>query len=313
VVSQSNIISPKYYDKRLLFVFGLCLMIMNKIRHSLSRSEYLSPRPFSHLNIRKNVRYCVNVVQKWVEILKVYTNQSHPFQKKSVLEVGPGPDLGTGLIILALGADTYTAIDKHHLVSQAPKEFYELLLSKLRKFPSYERAETAYQSFLKGKFIKQFRYIHEPAFPRFFPKLNEKYDIVVSQAVLEHFSETEVRLFFKEISKNLSQKAKTLHEIDLATHTRLLRELDPLNILRYPDLIWNALRFNGSPNRSRMSDYRFILEELGYLNIDCHPLRMLDLSYVNKMRESLSLYKRFRKYSDEDLSVLLFCLLAERD
>jgi len=37
------------------------------------------------------------------------------------------------------------------------------------------------------------------------------------------------------------------------------------------------------------------------------------LSYVNKMRESLSLYKRFRKYSDEDLSVLLFCLLAERD
>lgn len=306
MITKPQLVSPTYYDKKILFVLGLSLMIANKIRHSFA--GYISPRPFSHVHIEKSVNYCIDVVQNWVEILKEYTHQLHPFQNKSVLEIGPGPDLGTGLTLLSLGANMYTAVDKHQFISQAPKEFYEFLLEELRRFPFYDKAETACRAFFNGESVKQFRYIHAPAFPHRFPSLNEKYDVLVSQAVLEHFSETELLLFFKQIKQNLRSNTTIVHEIDLSTHTRFLRDIDPLNILRYPDSIWNVLRFDGSPNRLRMNNYRSILEGLGYRKIACYPLRMLNLDYVDKI--SNSLYKRFHKVPGEDLSVLSFYLLA---
>jgi len=306
---KQQIVCPKYFDKRFLFILGLNLMIANKIRHFFK--GYFSPRPFAPSNIQRSVNYCFKVVQSWNNILKEYMKQPYPFLNKDVLEIGPGPDLGTGLIILSLGAKTFTALDKHYLLSQTPNEFYKLLLSKLKGFPFYERAETACHSLLEGESIEEFKYIYLPEFPRDFPKLGRKFHILLSQAVFEHFSKTELVLFFKKVKKTLCLKAKMTHEIDLSTHTRFLRNIDPLNILRYPDFIWNLLGFDGSPNRLRISDYRSVLKRLGYSNIDCHSLRRLDLGYVEKMKASL--YKRFRKYSAEDLSILSFYLLADND
>ena len=101
-----------------------------------------------------------------------------------------------------------------------------------------------------------------------------------------------------------------VHLVDLGTHTVLIRSLDPLNLLRYSEKIWNLLSFSGSPNRIRMSDYRNILNQVGFDKVETKQITVLGEEYVRKSRPYLS--DKFRIYSDGDLKTKSFCLLAGR-
>ena len=85
-----------------LYVLGFAALGANKIRHALQ--GYKTPRTFSHKDVEKGIEYIFKVVMEWEENLVEYTGEQNPFGNKDVLEVGPGPDLGTGVILLAKGA-----------------------------------------------------------------------------------------------------------------------------------------------------------------------------------------------------------------
>lgn len=239
--------------------------------------------------------------------LITYTGNPNPFGGKHVIELGPGPDLGTGIVILALGAKSYTAVDKNKLIHKTPSSFYNVLLSHLEKFPEYINAQKAVDNLQQTDFNENFRYIWDPRFS--LQKLpSEKFNILVSQAVLEHLAN--VRETFRTLYYKLVSNAIMVHEVDLGAHTALIRRLDPLNHLRYSDMVWNLLRFDGSPNRLRMTDYQNILDQLGFEEIETKQIIVLDKEYVKKSKPHLS--KKFRTYPDEDIETKSFHLLATK-
>jgi hypothetical protein len=79
------------------------------MRHRLV--GYTTPRPFDDSNLERTRIYNEDVVDRWqVRGGIVWTG-------KRVLELGPGPDLGTGEVILERGARSYLAADIFPLVS----------------------------------------------------------------------------------------------------------------------------------------------------------------------------------------------------
>lgn len=303
---MTKIIKPPRYNQFFLFSLGLCLRIINKIRHTLI--GYTTPRPFSTTKIERSVIYCFNVVKNWERALMAYTGNLNPFRGKNIIEIGPGPDLGTGIIILALGGKSYTAIDKNKLINNTSPSFYDVLLNHLKELPGYEEAKSAVNNIPKRNFDEKFCYIYDPDFN--LEKLpHKKFDILVSQAVLEHIMN--ISEIFQILYYKLESNAIMVNEVDQGTHTALIRNLDPLNHLRYSDVVWDSLRFDGSPNRLIMSDYKNILIHLGFKKIETKQLVVLDKEYIKKSKPNLS--RRFRKYSDKDIETKSFYLLAMKE
>lgn len=302
-MSRPGPISAKYSNS-LLFVLGLFLRLINKVRHLLM--GYTSPRPATKIrDFARDAAYTLTVVRNWEHALREYTGEASPFRGKHVLELGPGPDLGTGIVILALGAASFTAIDKYRLISGRSTGFYQALFGRLRDFPDAHKARQAWYQFQRNRSCAIFSYLHSPAF-RLKERLRRKYDLLVSQAVLEHIDDIEA--IFTVIKAKLGNNACMVHEVDLGTHTRWLRDADPLNLLRYPQGIYNLLKFSGAPNRLRMSDYHTILQKSGYRNIRAVPLTRVEDAYLQRVNPALA--GRFRGYSAEDLAVRSFHLLA---
>lgn len=299
------LITPPKYNQFFLFILGLCIRSINKVRRIII--GYTSSRPFSTKEIERNVGYCLNVVKNWMNALICFTGDSNPFYNKHVIELGPGPDLGTGIIILAYGAKSYTAIDKNKLIHKTEKSFYNILLDDLKHLPGYLNAKIAVSHLQKGIFTEYFSYIYDPSFDlQRFPL--KKFNILVSQAVLEHI--VNIREIFQILYYRLESNAIMVHEVDLGTHTGLIRNLDPLNHLRYSDTVWNLLSFDGSPNRLRMFDYQKILGQLGFGKIETKQIVTLDKEYVKNSKPHLS--NKFRKYLDKDIETKSFYLLAAK-
>jgi hypothetical protein len=298
--------TPPKCPQSALYAFGLCLRILNKLRRELI--GYTTPRPFSPTHIERNIRYTLDVAEGWRKYVSKYTGEAHPFCNKHVLELGPGQDLGTGLVLLANGAKSYTSIDKNRLIHKTPMRFYYVLLEHLEELPGYARAKETVDCLQRAGTQEHFCYIWDPAF-----QLNrlasKRYDLVVSHRVLEHI--VDIEKTFDALSSILSGNAVMVHEIDLVTHTRIVRELDPLNLLRYSKWIWKVLRFDGSPNRMRMNDYCEILRRLRYKDVVSLPVAFLDDSYVRRAKSHL--WGTYKRTPEEDLTAKSFYLLARKD
>jgi SAM-dependent methyltransferase len=298
-----SIIKPPAYNQYFLYGFGLCLRVVNKVRRSIV--GYTKPRTFSVGEIERSVSYCIDVVRSWEKELGVYSGRENPFAGADVLEIGPGPDLGTGLVILAMGARSYVAIDKNELIWKTPQLFYDTLLEKLKTFPRYENAKAALKVFRHNNVNDVFSYACGP-------DLNgltfKKFDVLVSQAVLEHI--INIESVFETLYKRIAPGGLMIHEIDFGTHTGIIRDIDPLNHLRYCSAIWNLLKFDGSPNRLQLSDYKNVFNQLGFRKIEVKVLKILDKQYVHRTKTHLSAL--FRDYSDEEIGIKSLYLLATK-
>src|SRR6056297_2602280 len=96
----------------ILFLEGLLILFLNKIRYSIF--GYNKPRDFSSQDIEQAIRYDKQVVNGWIKYLKKYA-PDYDLKDKKVLELGPGNDLGTGMILLSHKIDSYKALDANDL------------------------------------------------------------------------------------------------------------------------------------------------------------------------------------------------------
>jgi len=284
-----------------LYWLGLSFMALNKVRHMVG--GYKTPRTFSTESVSRSVDYSVQVCDEWEEKLAEYTDVDRPFEGKDILEVGPGPDVGNGLVLLSRGAKSYTAVDKNDLIQQTSSEFYDCLLNRLEPNVDYEKARRSYDLFMAGEKASPLRYVHDPVFK--LEKVEKvKFDLVVSRAAIEHFDD--VPFFFKVIKTKMRSGGIMVSLIDAKTHTRYIRDIDPLNILRYSDKIYRLLSFSGSPNRWRKTDYLRLLKDLGYRKILSNDYEIVSDNYINAVKHSLA--ARFQ--GNEDLESMVFWFLA---
>ncbi len=282
---------------------GGIVLPLNQIRHGLL--GYTNPRTFPLSEVDRAAAYDRQVVIRWLEHLESTPADGTLLRGKRVLELGPGDNLGVGVIMLAMGAATYTAVDVHPLVGSVPDELYETIFQTLETDGHPENriadARRALDLCREGE-ESAIRYVCRPDFD--LTSLGENsIDLIVSQAAFEHFSD--VGKTIGELGKLTAPGGRFVAEIDLKTHTRWIRDVDPLNIYRYPAWFYDRFKFNGSPNRVRPDEYVRHLELAGWRNIQVFSTESLTEEYVARVRPHLTGSFRSREARMNDLVVTI--------
>ncbi len=287
-------ISQSY--KNILYKFaGVFFLFLAKAKHTVL--GYRTPRTFAMEEYDMAVRYDISVVDKWLQTLCKYTNNSISIKGQNVLELGPGADLGVGLYILHKGALKYTALDKHNLVDMVTPEFYEHLFAYLK-----ENETNVDIPFLKAQLelaIKKksgrINYKVRKNFDLSAAIDSKTVDIVFSQAVFEHFENVELTV--RQLSEICKPGAIFIALIDLKTHSRWIRDKDPNNIYRYSDRFYNLFQFSGIPNRMRPYQYKHILKKHGWNQIKVVAKKSLSKESIQNCRSSLN--SQFNDYVNQ--------------
>lgn len=308
---EIEILRPEKVRNRFHHVAGMVILALNSVRHRIR--GYRTPRPRGTSDLASVLEYDTAVFENWRRHFDDYLPQGPGFEGRRVLEIGPGPDLGTGLLALAHGAESYTAVDAHPLITRKLGGLHADLATLIAS----RHAKAADRIALQSRLLEAvenlhadrpsiLRYHHLPSFDlsRLEP---ERFDLFVSHSAFEHLSRP--RRSLAQLSALASERAHLVAEIDLQTHTRWIRNVDPLNIYRYSGNLYASLRFSGSPNRFRPDDYLNTLESEGWVDLRIYPQRVLEPDYVELVEPSLD--PRFQG-DPEHLGWMTITLCASR-
>jgi len=267
-------------------------MLPNKIRRTVR--GYTNPRTFTITEYQRAIEYDFYVFNHWLRFLEFYTGSSPDIKGKTILELGPGADLGIGLITLLKGAKQYNAIDVNNLVESVPEKYYLEFFTFIKdKYAmtkeTFDYLSSQLKMTQKGK-NDRLNYIVNKDFDLSVFQ-DKKIDLVFSQAAFEHFDD--VGKTIAQLSRIAKKTAILISEIDLGTHTRWIRDLDPLNIYRYNQFVYGLFKFSGSPNRFRPYEYKNILEDHGWAKIQIIPLTVVEEEYLKKINSHLT--RRFQE------------------
>lgn len=286
------------------YTLGLLALVFIWIRAKFQ--SYSRPRVFNVNDIERSISYDLEVLLRYKRYLDPYCNNETFFDGASVLELGPGADLGIGLALKREKVDSYTAFDVNPLAFSSPFKLYSDLGASLNY---KEEMVTKFYSdlFDQGKVVLEgstFEYIVDSEF-RFESLGDRRFDVVLSNAAFEHFDN--VPAVVSDCFKILKGGGIFLADVDLQTHTRWLRDNDPLNIYRYSKLLWSALSVPGSPNRMHVEEYKTILMVAGFVDIEVLPRIVLDEKSVQSVDVHLS-----KEFQNSDLQVLDFVITARK-
>ena len=286
------------------FLAGIPFLILAKIKNTFVG---YTPKPFSTDEALKCSIYNIEVVEDWLKQLSDYQNEdgNSLIKNKTILELGPGSDLGIGLYLLSKGVKKYYAIDVYELASQENSAFYNVFFEHLKSLGINTESLAEELSKALNKKEENLNFICQQDFDIAKALKDEKIDIFFSNAAFEHFENIEQTI--KGISTIASDNAVLVISIDLITHSRWIREKDPNNIYRYPKWLYKLLTTKSSPNRVRPYQYKQILKDNGWGNITVQVLDGQD--DINNSTKYLS--KEF-KDSKNDMNCYTVGICATR-
>jgi 2-polyprenyl-3-methyl-5-hydroxy-6-metoxy-1,4-benzoquinol methylase len=202
----------------------------------------------------------------------------------SVLEIGPGGNLGALLMYLAAGCDRGVALDVVPLVTNQ-QALYETLTpdaSTLLKRIEYRTGEP----------------IEQPSLPE------NSFDIVFSAACLEHVADPSAAI--RTIHRLLKPGGVTTHSIDLRDHRDFT---DPLAFLRHSDRTWRAATSRRLvTNRWRASDWQRGFESAGFVDVTVEPHEQVTITEAMRSR----FHRSFQSKDLTDLGTLLVNVTATK-
>jgi SAM-dependent methyltransferase len=286
-----------------VFFFGAGLGFLTMAKAKYTLRGYTSPKPFEISETDRCIAYDVRVVEEWLRELGRYRGSEGLLAGKNVLELGPGSDLGVGLLLLAQGAQKYNACDVNDLVGRTPDSFYEALLAGLHD-PGFLRGELDKQ---RAGAPSMLNYVVRGDFDLVAAVGDASIDLVFSQAAFEHFDDIDTVV--RQLSEVCKPGAAIVAEIDLKTHSRWIRDRDPNNIYRYSDALYDLFRFRGIPNRVRPHEYERAFARHGWSDIQIHPLA----TTPERCRDPAAWNKRFRQdFNCMDYLSIMFCATKSR-
>lgn len=198
-------------------------------------------------------------IDRYYLLLDQVLAHTGPVAGKSVLEIGPGDNLMTGLAFLAAGARSYTAIDRFPgpYGDARARRWYALLMADWpRRYPGL-----AWPARLDPARFPETEMVR--AIPVSVEKFEatDCYNIVCSFAVGQHVRN--VAAFARAMRGALARDGVGIHVVDFSGH-QWDRPSDPMLFRRFPKWLWNAMGSNrGFPNRVPYAAFRAMLEASG--------------------------------------------------
>ena len=241
---------------------------------------------------------------------------------KTVLEIGPGDNIGVALRFLAAGAKRVVCLDKfvHYPDGPVHLRLYRALRATLpaedqARFDQAVNLDTSVKldpkrfEWIYGKGIEETDALFAPG----------SFDVIVSAAVLEEIYDTD--LAFKKMDRLLAPGGYTIHKIDLRDYDMFYKHgFHRLEFLTIPDFVYRYMtQSSGQPNRRLVDYYRGKMAELGYdstIHIamaangeEMEEYKVKLVKGVDYTEESLQTYQamrprllpRYQSLSDEDL------------
>lgn len=258
------------------YLAGLAFLTLAKTKHTIQ--GYRTPKPFAVSETDRAIAYDASIVADWLKHLQAYTGQQD-LRGKSVLELGPGSDLGIGLMLIARGAARYSACDVNSLATKVPQAFYDALFAQLPQHTGSTDAaglRKDLEALAAGR-PERLNYVVRQDFDLVAAFGKETVDVVFSNAAFEHFDDIDRTVDL--LTATCRPGAVIVAMIDLQTHSRWIREKDPNNIYRYADPIYHAFHFRGSPNRRRPREYAAAFKRNGWQDVTVTPLTTTTTHY----------------------------------
>ncbi|HEX3156392.1 MAG TPA: methyltransferase domain-containing protein [Candidatus Angelobacter sp.] len=246
------------------------------------------------------------------------------FQGK-VADVGPGESCALGLLFLADGCSQVDLPDRFSFPdSQLQRDVNQAVVAA---HPSL-RTRMADKTFAESSFAGLRRYSGENAAAEKFFAANHGYDYIVSVATLEHVYDPLSAL--THMARALNPDGVMIHNIDFRDHGQFSESFHDLKFLELSDAMYAPLRWQGGPNRVRLSAYLDHLETLGFTvetfaqyvtgikdaipssRMDLLPndVRATAMQAIERARPSLA--ARFVDSTDDDLIAANIVLAARR-
>ncbi len=255
---------------------------------------------------------------------------------RRILVVGPGDNLGVGLLFLAHGASQVTCLDRYEpfrdpshldLVYSALRE--TLSADERKRFDLALRSLPGAGSGHHGEFLQYVTGVGvEDCSERFPPAF---FDLIFSRAVLEHLYDPDRA--FASMDRILAPGGRMAHKIDLRDHEMFSAGgNNPLTFLTFPRWLWDRMTLHsGKPNRRLFPYYDGKMRELGYETVlfithvfgregdlTPHPPALRrrtdyddsEILAVRRIRTRLA--REYRAYTDEELLISGIFLSARK-
>jgi SAM-dependent methyltransferase len=270
-------------------------------------------------------------------------------QDKSILEIGPGDNVGIAIKFLVAGAKQVVCLDKFFSMQDWEQQcsIYQALREQLNsdeqqifddvidlehgivgdRFivpPDLSRSKTNSSKlvYMYGSGIEEAEELFEP----------ESFDLIISRAVFEHVYDPDAA--FSVMHTLLKPDGYMLHKIDFRDHGIFSKHKHhPLTFLTIPDPIYRLMVYDsGKPNRKLVSYYRKKTKELGLdakilithlVGVESEIIPHKEtvsfgidygaatLTLLNSIRPHLQ--DEFKHISDEDLMISGIFLIAQRN
>ncbi|NCC49940.1 MAG: methyltransferase domain-containing protein [Spartobacteria bacterium] len=304
-MNKEQHINIQPWQNPMYHLLGAGTQMLKKLRQRC-RPGYNSPRGISIHDYARVIDYDLDVTARWLHYLRRFNHDRGLVPGQAVLEVGPGADLGNGLILLAGGASAYTGFDMNPLASDTPDALYEALIARLASQemeadPSI--VEQACRDFQQGN-PSPLSYVVDPSFS--FDDLPSGHvDLIFSHAAFEHIPD--IPLLAKHLYRVSKPEAILVAYIDLKTHHGFLAKRDPLNMYRYGPRFYRMFSYPGSPNRVRPREYEAAFREAGWSDAIVYPDVEFNREYVDAVCPALaSAYQAER--ADMRLGGVVLCV-----
>lgn len=218
-----------------------------------------------HRNVTDSLDYVNLQFNDYLTYADLSTSDLHG---KTILELGPGDNLGVALKFLAEGAKTVVCLDRFFSKRNADHELaiYRALRDTL-SVQEQSRFDEAIKLDGKIEFNQEkLRNIYGDTLEGLAGDLGRTYtsfDLIVSCAVLEEIYEPEVTI--AAMYELLAPGGYLIHKIDL-TDYGMFRPLGlhPLTFLTIPEYIYRRMASDsGLPNRKRLSYYVEMMNKFG--------------------------------------------------
>jgi len=213
------------------------------------------------------------------------------------LELGPGDGVLSALLAPALGSSGLALVDSGNFAHNDARKYYQNIAQFLDSYPDMRLPDIPDTSNVKEMLSVVGGSYYTKGLDSLQGLESDSYNLIYSQAVLEHVRKEKFEDTMRECHRLLSINGVMSHVVDYKDHLG-----GSLNNMRFPSNLWEKKWFASKSgfytNRLRVSEMIKICKDIGF-NVHIRDIKKWATLPIN--RESLA--NEFKSLSDDDLLI----------